>query len=232
MNNRSNRVEETYPYNLLDEIFQDQIVWVDDDDHRAGLDRALHSLSERECEVLLYRFKDKMKLDDIGKVYGVMRERIRQIEAKAIRKLRHPSRQAMIVHGAEGASIYYGLKDYEAQLNSREKELKDREERLLSILERFKAMYDEIHPEEKDCSDKAENSQEDSIMNKDIGDVELDFTVRSLNCLRRSGIHTVSELCKYVENGNLAHTRNLGRKSMDEILRKLQAIGKDYSSIY
>ena len=230
MNNRNSRVEEIYPYNLLDEIFQDQIVWVDDDDHRAGLDKALCSLSEREHEVLLYRFRDRMKLDDIGKVYGVMRERIRQIEAKAIRKLRHPTRQAMIVHGAEGASIYYGLKDYEAQLNSREKELKDREERLLSILERFKVMYDEIHPEEKDSSDKAENAQEDSIMSKDIEDLE--FTVRSFNCLRRSGIRTVSELCKYVEEGNLAHTRNLGRKSMDEILQKLQAIGKDYSSIY
>jgi RNA polymerase primary sigma factor len=56
----------------------------------------LGHLSEREREVLEMRFglndgKDHT-LEEVGKTFGVTRERIRQIEAKALRKLRHPSR--------------------------------------------------------------------------------------------------------------------------------------------
>ena len=56
----------------------------------------LDTLSEREQKVLELRFglKDHKPrtLEEVGKVFGVTRERIRQIEAKALRKLRHPSR--------------------------------------------------------------------------------------------------------------------------------------------
>jgi RNA polymerase primary sigma factor len=56
----------------------------------------LETLSEREKKVLIMRFglddgKSKT-LEDVGKEFNVTRERIRQIEAKAIRKLRHPTR--------------------------------------------------------------------------------------------------------------------------------------------
>jgi RNA polymerase primary sigma factor len=56
----------------------------------------LDSLSERENEVIRYRFGlDNgwpMTLEQVGHRFGVTRERIRQIEAKALRRLRHPSR--------------------------------------------------------------------------------------------------------------------------------------------
>jgi len=54
----------------------------------------LHSLSDREREVLELRFglKDghSRTLEEVGEMFGVTRERVRQIEAKALRKLRHP----------------------------------------------------------------------------------------------------------------------------------------------
>ncbi|MDD2378611.1 MULTISPECIES: RNA polymerase sigma factor RpoD [Aminobacterium] len=60
------------------------------------IDEMLEALSEREREVLQYRFglEDgrSYTLEEVGKRFGVTRERIRQIEAKALRKLRHPSR--------------------------------------------------------------------------------------------------------------------------------------------
>ena len=60
------------------------------------IDEMLDALSEREREVLHYRFglEDgrSYTLEEVGKRFGVTRERIRQIEAKALRKLRHPSR--------------------------------------------------------------------------------------------------------------------------------------------
>ena len=56
----------------------------------------LATLNEREAGVLRLRFGltdgRPRTLDEIGRVYGVTRERIRQIEARAMAKLRHPAR--------------------------------------------------------------------------------------------------------------------------------------------
>jgi len=63
---------------------------------REQLHRVLHTLSERERKVLELRFGlldgHCRTLEEVGKQFNVTRERIRQIEAKALRKLRHPSR--------------------------------------------------------------------------------------------------------------------------------------------
>ncbi|MCL5784004.1 MAG: RNA polymerase sigma factor RpoD [Patescibacteria group bacterium] len=63
---------------------------------RNHLDEVLDSLSPREKRVLQLRFGledgKQRTLEEVGKEFGVTRERIRQIEAKAIRKLRHPTR--------------------------------------------------------------------------------------------------------------------------------------------
>ena len=57
---------------------------------------ALESLTAREAKVLRMRFGIDMNtdhtLEEVGKQFDVTRERIRQIEAKALRKLRHPTR--------------------------------------------------------------------------------------------------------------------------------------------
>jgi RNA polymerase primary sigma factor len=60
------------------------------------MDDVLGTLSDRERQVLAMRFGlddgRTRTLEEVGKAFGVTRERIRQIEAKALRKLRHPSR--------------------------------------------------------------------------------------------------------------------------------------------
>ena len=67
---------------------------------REQVQRALTSLSDREREVLELRFglkdgKDHT-LEEVSRYFDVTRERIRQIEAKALRKLRHPSRSRQL----------------------------------------------------------------------------------------------------------------------------------------
>ena len=63
---------------------------------KGHIDEVLQSLNPRERKVLELRFGLKdgrtRTLEEVGKEFGVTRERIRQIEAKALRKLRHPSR--------------------------------------------------------------------------------------------------------------------------------------------
>ncbi|MBT9259225.1 MAG: RNA polymerase sigma factor RpoD [Clostridiales bacterium] len=63
---------------------------------RGQLEEVLDTLTERERDVLKLRFGLEdgrpRTLEEVGKEFGVTRERIRQIEAKALRKLRHPSR--------------------------------------------------------------------------------------------------------------------------------------------
>jgi RNA polymerase primary sigma factor len=64
---------------------------------RESIEEVLSSLDERESKVLSLRFglmgETPKTLEEVGKIFNVTRERIRQIEAKALRKLRHPSRR-------------------------------------------------------------------------------------------------------------------------------------------
>lgn len=67
---------------------------------RLDIEKVLSTLSEREAQIIRLRFgidtKYPMTLEEVGRIFKVTRERVRQIEAKAIRKLRHPSRSQLL----------------------------------------------------------------------------------------------------------------------------------------
>ena len=62
--------------------------------------KVLNTLTPREAQIIKLRFGIDTgyprTLEEVGKLFKVTRERVRQIEAKAIRKLRHPSRSKML----------------------------------------------------------------------------------------------------------------------------------------
>ena len=67
-----------------------------------------------------------------------------------------------------------------------------------------------------------EETKKNRVLDMTIEDLEL--SVRSFNCLKRAGIHTVGELTQRDE-GDMLRVRNLGRKSLEEVQQKLTSLG-------
>ena len=82
-----------------------------------------------------------------------------------------------------------------------------------------------------DLSDEAKNAE---IMVESVATVkekvlemtieELDMSVRSFNCLKRAGIDTVEDLINRTED-EMIRVRNLGKKSLEEVIAKLNSLG-------
>ncbi len=67
-----------------------------------------------------------------------------------------------------------------------------------------------------------EDNQKDGLLEMTIE--ELDLSVRSFNCLKRAGINTVGDLINKTEE-DMMKVRNLGRKSLEEVVNKLASLG-------
>ncbi len=89
----------------LGEFVPDEEAGVRYDEVLAGIShdealKVLATLNDRERRIIALRFgltgEEPLTLEDVGKVFGLTRERIRQIESKALSKLRHPSRSAAL----------------------------------------------------------------------------------------------------------------------------------------
>lgn len=197
----SKEVRSVYPYNLLEAIFKE--VWPEelDADQKEGLNYALSSLSEHERTILAQRFQNGLTLEQVGKEFNVTRERIRQIEAKALRKLRHPTYSNAIRKGlvaARGETKKRLESSYESEIQTAILEKK-------AELERINAAESEA-----DLDLQAVQTPIDS----------LNLTVRPYNALARVGISTVEELSGKTRK-ELMKIRNLGITSLNEIIEKL-----------
>lgn len=94
-------LDETWVDDIIDEHAPDPQELTDDLLLREQIASVTDTLSEREAGVIEMRMGlrgsgEPMTLEDIGKVYGLTRERIRQIESKVMSKLRHPSRAEVL----------------------------------------------------------------------------------------------------------------------------------------
>lgn len=77
-----------WPYNLTYEIFSE----IKHIDVSVFTQIIKEELKEKEADVIFCYYRDGMTLADIGEKYGLTRERVRQIKAKGVRKLRYPPR--------------------------------------------------------------------------------------------------------------------------------------------
>lgn len=210
---RYSEYESPWPYNLVDAIIGAPIDWVLTDDHLAALDHAMTILSDRERAAVLLYYQRGMNLADVGREFNVTRERIRQIIKKGVKKMRHTSnidalRIGLIAaQGTEAAEAR--LRELESQVAHMEAKLADR-----------KAAVEELN------TILADAPYGFSGLSTPV--IDLGLSVRSTNCLWRAGYDTLGEVLEAAQHGRLKGVRNLGRKSLEEVLTMLQAkTGKD-----
>lgn len=193
-----------YPFNLAKSILGDETEALKV--YLPGIALALATLSEREREVIRLRFQKKMTLEQCGKEHGITRERIRQIEAKAIRKLRHPSRVNMIKA--------VPLTEVQAQ-HSEYLKLSQAYELLSKAFEVCTA---------KRADPGVVVPMAELAVHLQTPIEELGLSVRSYNSLRRAGKDTLRDIVEMTET-DLSKIRNLGRKSAMEVKEKIASHG-------
>lgn len=85
---------------IEDESVADSFTNIEDDERKEAVQNILNTLTDREQLIIKNRFGIGMNraktLDEIGKELGISRERVRQIEAAALKKLRNPRRAALL----------------------------------------------------------------------------------------------------------------------------------------
>ncbi len=153
---------------------------------------------------------DEQTFSEIGKVYGVTLERIRQIRGRMVRMLRYPSRMKLL---QMGLAKYKAIDEAKAEVDAQAQEAFQQELARLKA-EATKTAIETARREAR--IEQFDMTEEDSIE-------VLDLSVRSYNCLKRVGITTIGALMDLDEDA-LYHIRNLGRKSIDEIKSKIMLI--------
>lgn len=234
MDKRTNN-EEGFPYNLWMEIFGEMPEEPIEQDQVDGIFEALDSLTQREKDGILYYYRFGMTLEQAGRKFGITRERFRQVIAKGARKLRHSSRRLLILYGAEGwkaRSAYTRRREelnqamaamdaefgaFVADLQSKREKLSELERSLDAKSEALAVLAAEV-AKRRDAFEQAYGG----ALSLKID--ELDFSVRTYNCLARGGCETVEDILN-LGRDRLMQVRNLGKKSLNEVVKKLATLG-------
>lgn len=212
-------LENCYPYNLLKDVLGLDDDRIEDEDSASGPDiwcidipafrKQITRLNDREQRVLELRYQFGLTLDESAAVLGITRERIRQIQAKALRKLQY--------HSVRNEFTTVPVGKY--------KELEEKNRHLEVENATLKQQLDKAGFHEEERPEEAPSIQEVPIW-------DLDLSVRSSNCLMRAGINTVSDILRFDANQNQQswvnrdftfdswmEIRNLGVRSLQEIAK-------------
>ena len=207
---KNTKEKKEYPKNLLSQVFVNGLPNEMPDDVALVLEYIIQkTLTEREGRVLDMRYKRYMTMAAIGEEYGLRAERIRQIEAKGVRKLRHPSRSRYILMGMEGYINY--LRD-----TAVDERLREYKKEIISLEKKIAELTDTEYEEEK-------NELENAPL------AELDLSVRTFNILYRAGYSTVKELLD-ADAEKIVSLPNLGLKNFSDLIDVLSEKGFGWKS--
>ena len=219
--NIPNGYDAPWPYNLLDDILGVPFNHMPTEDEERGLNVCLDMLSPREKKIILAYYKDGMTLAAIGKDRYLTTERVRQILAKGIRKLRHPANLNYIRYGECGSKYRKELAERELECSKREEKIEQflkehelKEEFFTDVQERFNT---NIAYDEAPVSPNGRVGYSEAF-------ISLDLSVRSFNCLARADCHTVTDVMQKIRDGSIIKIRNFGPKCLEEVIEKVKKL--------
>jgi RNA polymerase sigma factor (sigma-70 family) len=204
------------------------------------VDDILKTLTQNEERVIKMRYglkTAKCTLSEIGSKYGISNERVRQIQLKALRKLRNPKRsqdmkkmflRPMKDRLFEANTCLAAMCAPEANIGEQAQLLKD-VPYVRNLIETFTAQVDRLKAENIELRLKLEGK--DSVAELDFLDLSIDgleLSVRAYNCLLNAGTRTVRDITSKTRR-EILDTPNLGIKSFTEILDILQENGLDFA---
>lgn len=193
-------VKKAYPYNLLSSIIGPEALAVNFvttnqllDDMGKLLD---NYVTEREAFILRLRFINGMSLQAIADILNVTHERVRQLEAKAIRRLRHVAYTQKLLQSS--------------QIQENQEKIEEQQRTIAALESQIRYLRNHI---------EKEIGYEPLALTNEIDILEL--TNRAYNSLRMSGVQTVEELLKSILSDGLYGLRGMGRTSINSILYRL-----------
>lgn len=215
---RFEQEQNVWPYNLVTALFgtDDELNGVElTGDQIKGILYAIGTLTDREQDIILKYYKDGLIMEQIAKEKEVTRERIRQIIAKALRKLRNPIRAKYIKRGyaiASGEVAERARAAYQAEIDS----VKE------AMLAEAQAEVQRKIAEQTGIA-SAEDGQKWTVTL-----AEMELSVRPYNCLYKA-LGRDAMAADVLEVKDPEKIQNMGRKSCAEVAYKLKELGFDIS---
>lgn len=192
-------INEDYPENLVRQILAPEETEALEDDLFPSVEYVLGILTERERDVIYYRFLYGLTYQKTADTIGLSKERIRQIESRALRKMKSPSMIKYIKLGVQGV------------LREEIKEAKENIDRYIK--------ENNINPDEVD----QEKIKYEMLLDKKVE--ELDLSTRAFTAVKRDNNNTIRDLVKSYKICSIHGTRQCGPKTLQEIYDKLVRFG-------
>ncbi len=191
--------------------------WPDEEHVLSVVNPALATVTPRQEQVLRLRFEQGKTLEETGIEIGITRERTRQIEAKALRKLRHPDRRPLFKPLISQTSL-----SFERTVGAR----LALEEQTSSLIELIQRNGDLIVTSKERLTALGVDAETDpeyvALFCETVDDLEL--SVRSAQCLQNANIKYLYELVEKTDK-DLLKGKNFGRKSLNEVKEALAEKG-------
>lgn len=185
-----------------------------------GFMQAFKTLAPREVKIIKEYYLGCLTLDQVAAIHQLTRERIRQILARGLRKLRQPQRSRIWINGWTVYKKLDDLRKSKSEITYSE-EVEKFESHVRDIVEqKDKEKMLEIYHDLKRLIES--DDYDETRIKRDIDNVpiiEMELSVRSYNCLKHNGVHYVKDL-EGMKISKILKMRNLGRKSLEEIIDK------------